>query len=93
MPKVAAAQCAAAGVSRGLICSTMALISFGPSRSGPINHGQYGNIAALLAHNQCILGHDTPPFFSAARATVYWLSLQYDLQNASHAYDPRPIKL
>ena len=33
---------------------------------GPIDHGQNGNIAALLARNQCILGHHAPPLLDAA---------------------------
>src|SRR5467141_3236726 len=61
------------------ICSTMALMSFGPSRLGPVNHGQYGNIAALLARNQCILGHNAPPFVAQRCALVHLFRSAYNM--------------
>ncbi len=64
MPKAAAQHNgAAAGVSRAFDLFDDGIDELRSQQIvGPINHGQYGNIAALLAHNQCILGHDTPPF-------------------------------
>src|SRR5216684_981706 len=62
---------------------------------GPINHGQHGNIAALLARNQCILGHDVPPLFSTPRCVpVIAINLSHDLQFASYCCGrPQVIEL
>jgi hypothetical protein len=52
-----------------------------------VNHGQHGNIAALLARDQCILRHGMPPsdFRRDGRAGSFIVGrIQYDLQFASH---------
>src|SRR5260370_15893826 len=46
---------------------------------GPINHGQHGNIAALLARNQCILGHQAPPCSERRRAPVCLFRPAYNM--------------
>ena len=51
---------------------------------GPINHGQHGDIAALLARNQCILGHHAPPSSAPRASLLIEARLQHDLHFASH---------
>jgi hypothetical protein len=45
----------------------------------------HGNIAALLAHNQCILGHYAPPSSAPRASLLIEGRLQHDLHFASHA--------
>ena len=52
----------AAGIPRRLDLFDDGIDEFRPQQIvGPVNHGQHGNIAALLARDQCILGHGMPP--------------------------------
>src|SRR2546426_601229 len=62
---------------------------------GPINHGQYGNVATLLARNQCILGHNVPPFFDAMTRPGYLLRPAYSMTCKMQVIlgSQRPIKL
>src|SRR3981189_788003 len=78
MPKPAAQDDrAAVGVARALDLFDDGIDELWPEQVvGPVHHGQYGNIAALLARNQCILGHNAPPFFSARRSAPFIHSCQ-----------------
>jgi hypothetical protein len=81
MPKAAAQHDgAAAGVSRGFDLFDDGIDELRPEQIvRAINHGQDGNIAALLAHDQCILGHGMPPFSAQPCATVYLLRSAYNM--------------
>src|SRR6267142_4565800 len=88
MPKPAAQHDRAApGFLRLLDLFDDGIDEFWPQQIvGQIAHGQHGNVAALLARNQFILGHHAPPSLDAAMRPVYSfaVSLHHDLQFASH---------
>src|SRR5260370_28865084 len=60
---------------------------------GSIDHGQHGNIATLLARNQCILGHHAPPLFGATTRPAFSFRSDYTVTCILQVMSARRIKL